>query len=538
MSDRALAIALGEEEPDEPWPTPSPLSPDAGLDPFPADALPDWMGRWVTDTATATQVPTDMTAGLCLAVVAAATSGRLMVVPRRESSWSEPTCLFVVVAMTPGSRKSEVVKAATAPLAVFERDQIQAAGPTIREAESRQRIAASVAKDAETKASKAKSVGEREKLTQEALKAQDEAASIEVPAMPRLFSSDATPEALGALLGEQDGRFAVISPEGELFPLLLGRYNKGGKPNFETALKGHAGEMLRVDRKSGEPVCVDSTVLTLGLTVQPDVVRSLAGETEARGRGLLARMMWVIPDDVIGYRDSDVKVSAEAAQAAWVANVGRIAGRFWPLETPETLHFNAEAEEAVTGLLAEVEPRLRRHVGDLAHIRDWAAKWVGLCVRLAGILHAADGTGSTVSAETFANATRIGRWALGHALRAFDALGADPAIEDARHLLGVIERRQLSEWSVKELFDIVPRGQFAKVDDLRTGVEILEAHGWVRAMPAPEAKKRGRPRSPRYESHPQVLLPHNPQNLHIHRPGGDSAGSADSAARSGGDASA
>lgn len=76
------------------------------------------------------------------------------------------------------------------------------------------------------------------------------AEEITVPVLPRLVADDVTPEAVASLLAEQGGRLAVLSAEGGILATLAGRYS--GAPNLEVFLKGHAGDLLRVDRK-GRP---------------------------------------------------------------------------------------------------------------------------------------------------------------------------------------------------------------------------------------------------------------------------------------------
>ena len=112
-SDRAPQAAV-------PWEgEPVPLSAHRLLPPFPLDALPSWLGDMVAALADFTQTPTDLPGCLALACLATAAGGRAMVEVR--PGWHEPTNLFVVVALPPGSRKSPVFAAMTAPILAAER---------------------------------------------------------------------------------------------------------------------------------------------------------------------------------------------------------------------------------------------------------------------------------------------------------------------------------------------------------------------------------------------------------------------------------
>lgn len=125
--------------------------------------------------------------------------------------------------------------------------------------------------------------------TDAALHAEDQS----VPVLPRLVADDITTEAAASLLAEQGGRLAVLSAEGGIFSTLAGRYS-GGSPSLEVFLKGHAGDLLRVDRKGRPAEHIESPALTLGLALQPEVLRDIARIPGFRSRGLLARILYAL----------------------------------------------------------------------------------------------------------------------------------------------------------------------------------------------------------------------------------------------------
>src|ERR1700730_11524107 len=109
--------------------------------------------------------------------------------------------------------------------------------------------------------------------------------------MPRSWTQDVTPEKLGTLMAENGGRVGGISDEGGIFDILAGPDSKTAAPNLDLFLQGHSGSPVRVDRGSRESVIIESPALTLVLTPQPDVLRSLSEHRAFRGRGLLARFL-------------------------------------------------------------------------------------------------------------------------------------------------------------------------------------------------------------------------------------------------------
>jgi replicative DNA helicase len=262
------------------WEPPAPFGVAGEVPAFPVEVLPGWLGEYVAAVATATQTPPDLAGMLALAVLATVAAGAVEVEPR--PGWREPLCLFVAVGMDAGARKSAVFTALTRPVADFERDQAAAALPGITETATLRRIADQAAAAAEAAAGKAPA-SQQEEARAEAIARAAEAAALVVPPLPRWLVDDATPEALAGLLAVY-GRIALLSPEGDVFDQMAGRYSQAG-PNLGVYLKGHAGDLLKVDRRGRPPEYVERPCLTIGLALQPEVLRGLAGRPGFGGRG-------------------------------------------------------------------------------------------------------------------------------------------------------------------------------------------------------------------------------------------------------------
>ena len=231
------------------WSPPIPLGAVGTLPAFPVEALPSWLGDHAAAVATATQTPPDLAGMLALAVLATVAAGAVEVQPR--PGWQEPLCLFIAVGMDAGARKSGVFTAMTRPLTDYERQQATAALPGITETATLRRIAEQAAAHAEATASKAPA-DQAEQRQAEAVARAAEAANMVVPPLPRWLVDDATPEALAGLLATY-GRIALLSPEGDVFDQMAGRYNQNAGPNLGVYLKGHAGDLLKVDRRGRPP---------------------------------------------------------------------------------------------------------------------------------------------------------------------------------------------------------------------------------------------------------------------------------------------
>ncbi|GAA0717919.1 DUF3987 domain-containing protein [Dactylosporangium roseum] len=488
------------------WPTLIPIGTGRHLPAFPAEVLPDWVAEMVYAVAEFTQTPLDLPGSIALAALSTAAGGRAEVEVR--GSWREPTNLFTVVVLPPGSRKSAVFSAMTGPLLGAERALVERTKPVIVEAELAARVAGKAADRAANAAANA-DVSGRDTLLAEATAAAMQADAVTVPVLPQLVADDVTSEAAASLLAAQGGRLAVLSPEGGIFATIAGRYS--GTPNLEVFLKGHAGDMMRIGRQSRDAEHVEKPALTLGLAVQPDVLRDIAGMPGFRGLGLLARILFSLPENTVGRR----KVGADPIPAdvatTYAENLTALVLSLAEWTDPAVLPLTAEANQRVLDIERTVEPRLAPG-GAWGHIVDWGSKYTGAVVRLAGLIHLAehlrDGWGKPISADTIDRAALLGDYFAAHALAAFDDMGADPATRNARTVLAWIERTGSTAFTKRELFRAVKTAQLATVADLDSALDVLDAHGYLRLLEPPaRTAKGGRPPSPSYLVHPEVHRP-------------------------------
>lgn len=450
-----------------------------------------------------TQTPPDLAGSVALAALSAAAGGRARVQIR--PAWVEPVNLFTVVAMPPGSRKSAVFAAMTAPLLAAEQKLAECAAPLIVEAELARRTAQ---KDAERHANGAANTGSPEVRAEALGMAADAALAAEqltVPVRPRLVADDVTAEAAGSLLAEQGGRLAVLSAEGGIFTTIAGRYSNA--PNLEVFLKGHAGDLLRVDRVGRPAEHIADPALTLGLAVQPEVLRDIARMPGFRGRGLLARILYAVPANTVGHRRVGAPAVPDTVDRAYQGTLCGLALSLADLSEPALLALSTEADQLMLHLEAELEPRLADGA-ELGHLADWASKLNGAIARLAGLLHLADnlrtGWNQPISTDTVDAAARLGHYYLAHALAVFDLMHADPVVEGAHTILGWITRTRSERFTRRQLFTGISRARFRKATDLDQPLQLLEQHGYLRRGPTPPPTG-GRPAAPSYDVNPHAI---------------------------------
>ncbi|MGI8549608.1 MAG: DUF3987 domain-containing protein [Dehalococcoidia bacterium] len=502
------------------WEAPIPFN-DVELPSFPVDCLPSWQARFIDALARATQTPCDLAAMLVLGATAAAVARRVELLV--QPGWTEPLNIYTVTALPSGNRKSAVLAAVIAPLEAFEEEEVRDSEALIRAAQTRHTIAEQALRRAQAEAAKASSA-EREGLQQEAEELAQQLLHCKIPARPRLLADDATPERLASLLAEQGGRMAVISPEGDVFDLMAGRYSSTASANFGVYLKGHAGDPLRIDRVGRASEYVKRPALTLAISPQPSIIEGLAGKAEFRERGLLARFWYSLPESLVGRRQTAAPPVPRPIQQAYEVGMGRLLrvppgqdlfGRpdVWPL------HLEPSALARLLEFSAWLEPQLAEF-GALGALPDWGSKLSGAVARCAGLLHLAEMAQqqprpweTPIARATLERAIRIGEYLIPHAGAAFASMGADPRVNDARYLLRWLQQRYRTDdasgdstnaiiLSKRECFEGT-KSHFKRVELMDPGLQLLIRHGYLRELVNEERSGNGRPPSPRYELNPQ-----------------------------------
>lgn len=457
---------------------------------FPTSLIPvPWLRDMVDATAAATETPVELGLMLGLAVVATSVQKKYVVEP--TPGYCEPLSIWAAVLLDSGLRKSAVHKATTAPLLDFERHHAAMLAPEVARIESALRLAEERIKHLRQKAAKADGA-DRDSLQHELFEA--ESSLPEVPKSLRLWVQDVTPERLGQLMADYGESMALLSDEGGIFEILAGRYSQG-IPNTDLFLKAHSGTPFRVDRGSRPSVYMEAPALTLALSPQPAILSGLAKIPGFRGKGLLARFLFVLPQSSLGYRTLDTRPVSLEVRGAYHQGIDQLL-QLLPQEDgqPHHLHFSDETFYEWKAFQRHVEDELRAG-GTFEHIRDWAGKLPGAVARLAGILHCADHAGGDPRAHLIALPTMEAALALGallerHALVAFSAMDVDSSLGAAQKVWGWVLRQRQETFSQRECFHAL-QGSFHNMASIRPAFEILVERSYL--FPLQADKRVGRP---------------------------------------------
>ena len=486
------------EEISSKWEEPIPFG-KYELEPFPIEALPKDLGAYVEAVAESTQTPVDMAGTAALAVTAMCCQGKYVI--QGKADWSEPLNLYTNVIAQPSERKSAVEHHIVRPADDFEVQYNQRNAARVESSKMQKHILERRQKAIEDKVAKGQAEpGEMDKIAQEI-------ADFEEEKPLHLYVDDITTEKLVSVMAGNHGRAALISSEGGIFDTLAGIYTKN--VNIDVMLKAYSGDTIRVDRIGRESESIMNPTLTILLMTQPKVVSDVLGNPTFRGRGLTARFLYCLPDSSVGERRFQSRPIPEETYRRYEQRIINMLEDEYP-PRPEVITLSQEASRLLTDFAEEIEPKLKT---DYAEISDWAGKLVGNTLRIAGLLCRAgvyrapeflnENEPLTVSGSTMADAIRLGRYYLSHALAVHDAIPQSSMYRQAEKILHMIQERKLTEFSRRDAMRFCQT--FKRVDEIQPVLDFLEDMGYVTSVDAGQAYAKGRPPLPRYVVNPSVL---------------------------------
>ena len=507
--DPALLEQLaGGERSDSDWPEPQPIPPRGDIGeaaPFPLALLPPALQAAVREVARFNKIPQASPALVGIGTLAAAIGKRALVV-EREGLVHHPA-LFLVGIAGSGERKSPAFRAMMQPL-----EQWAMSAEPEWEVTARRARARNAAVDSEI--AKLKRRKEADLLETARQIEQLEAERLVVPPAPRLFTTDCTEERVFQMLHERHGAFAVLSGEGRpVLDAILGKYSGDGRTGDAVYLAGISGDTISRDRVGGgdggpEERVIRRPCLNVCVMVQPDKYLEVATHPALRASGALARIWPAWLPSMVG------------RQHERLGEPGLQAGRLAPYSTlvldvlghlpdqdrhgrplPHQARLSQKATAARIDLHNELQDRMADS-GDLADVRDIAAKTVSQICKLALVLHISAEPGvlrrpdSEIDAGVWAAAHCVGLWFLEEAVRVQRAAAEDPLVEMARRTLAWLRRRKEATVTTRTLSLYGPRPR-PDAKAATAALELLEDLGWLWAETMPRRRK------PQYRLHPK-----------------------------------
>jgi len=479
---------------------------DQSLPAMPNDIITGWLGDIIEAIMQYTETPRELPTLMALAAISTCCQKKFTVSP--ELGYQEPINIWSLPVLESANRKSSVIKILTQPLIDWEYKQAKKLTPEIKKLISRRKTAEKKIELLRKQAVQSKGL-DYDDLQNKIENLESNLPTI--PIIPRLWAQDITPENLGIKMAENGGKIAILSAEGGIFDIMAGRYSNN-MPNIDIFLQSHAGDAIRVDRNSREPLFIDNPTLTIGLSPQPSVLRSLATKKEFRGRGLLARFLYAIPQSNLGNRKLNNLPIPEKVEKQYKEKINwlidfKCIKNAEGQEQPFILQFNTAAYKEWKDFQKMIEQELKDS-GQFGHIKDWAGKLPGAAARLAGLLHCANHAGDNnailhpISLATTKQALSLAAILVKHALAAFDLIGSNPDLEKACKIWHWIENKRNKTFTARDCFNDL-RGSFKKMIEVNCAIHILQERYYVFLQSQKNTGKKGRP-----PSHSYLVNPH------------------------------
>lgn len=457
------------------------------------ERLPDEIKPYIEAVAESLQVPVDMIASFVLVVLSVCIQGKWFI--NIKPDWTESLNLYLVVVGRPSERKSPALKETTKPIFKYMDEENERRKPEIAEYELKKKIINGQLKAIQEALSKKNS---KAKYTiQDALDCQKELDDLKEVRLLRLIVDDVTPEALVRAMKDNDETIGIISAEGGIFGMMAGRYSNN--TNIDIFLKGYSGEYYSSIRVGSGGLDLKHPYLTIGLAVQPQVIADIMDNKDFRGRGLLARFLYSVPNTRVGERTYRTKAVSPFVRAEYERLCEELLKTDAdPDFAQRIIKLSPEADKLAEEYYQWIEHQL---TNELEEIEDWAGKLHGNTMRIAGILHIVkhykDGSvRHPVSTDTMEAAIKIGKYYLEHSKAAFDIMGLSdpPDVQDAKYIISRLEIKtqntQITQITKRDLYQLC-RGRFNLVEEMEPGLQCLIDHGYIAIVPD-EKKGPGR----------------------------------------------
>ena len=360
-----------------------------------------------------------------------------------------------------------------APLAEFEKEQAYLLEPEIKRQRSERKSYEKIIENLRNKGAKEEDQIKQKQLIREIT--EREAALIEPQPLLCLFVTDITPEELASKMYEQKNYLGIFSDESGIIEVLSGLYSNG-TANIDILLKGIDGGDVKVRRKDKSFNL--NPLLTIVLTVQPSIIHKMSDKKTYTGNGCLERFLYVLPKSKLGYRNHNNPPVPKYLLESYHKTIRRLLDnatkQYEQTKQKITLTLSEVALKDWQAFRCEVERQLRPD-GDFYILQGWAGKISGFALRIAGILHVAkeEQNNFSISGDAMARALEIATLLTQHAIAAYNLMGADQCLQDAKELFYWIEHYGNNSFTKSKITYEMRHRKLGKKERLTKALDIL-----------------------------------------------------------------
>ena len=424
-----LTAIVGEAEKWEP-------SPSDGPEPFPMDALPEVVRRYVEEASDSLGCDPAFVAAPLLVVLAAAIGDFCVI--KLKATWKEPSILWVAVIAPSASQKTPAINLALAPLHPINRRGFRDHEKVMQEFERDMLLYEGDLADW-------KRTGRK-----------NDDPPPEKPQRPeckRYIVSDITMEALADRLSSNPHGLLVFVDELAGWVGSFDAYRSGSNKDESAWLAIHSGSPLTVDRKTGKPTTyIERPTVSIIGGIQPGVFASLFGGKDGKQKsecGMTQRLLICEPPLKAKTWRPDAIIDTETEKAIFevVKKLVELSPSIGPdgERVPHSIDLDRDAKATWERFFNEHAHETHNSTGA---IRAHWGKLEAYAARLALVLHLAefefdDNAPTKINVRSMAAGIRVARWFGGEAQRIYaKVLGVDGEVDtEQRDLIAWIERK-------------------------------------------------------------------------------------------------
>ena len=272
---------------------------------------------------------------------------------------------------------------------------------------------------------------------------------------PDMVMEDTTPESIAYDLAHKWASIGILTSEAGTVFGGHGMKADNIAKNLATLNKAWESGTMKISRRSTDSFTVTGARVSMGLAVQPAIIRQYHEQNgeSARGSGFFARFLLAHPESTIGTRFITVEEAREGVASAPQLNLFHAKlhnlleqqyanGKGGKFENLLALQLSADALTHWVKYYNDLEAEMQAG-GDMEEARDIASKSADNAARLAGLFHLFGGGDvlDHISGETMHAACKLASWYLYEARRFFSEV-ALPTEE--------LEVIKLDEWIITQ----------------------------------------------------------------------------------------
>lgn len=496
---KRIAMSVSRYEEGIKWTAPNPLIP-LNLQEFPVDVFPLSTRQYIESVAETKQVPIEMPACVAFVSYALAMAGKIQV--QAKDDFVENCNLYMMISAETGARKSAVFSEMMHPIEEYQTRESKARKTTIVQYKRKVEMIESRIDRLNTDYARNKKGVTKEEIEREISKLEVEKSELKKVNELTLYTQDITPEVVGILLQDNEERLGILSSEGDLVDVWKGRYDSNG--DISLYLKGYTGDAIKVHRVKRAPIILENPLLTILIMAQPIVIEKTLSNEQYNLRGLTGRFLYCLAKDLVGSRKYTDKIIPDALRSKYYNKIKRLLS----YKDKTVVGLTHKAKELFIDMSISCEKSL---TGRNSSIRGWANRKPGFVLRIAGILHVMEWLESgakdipeLMSVDTMEKAIKVVDYFTEHSRAAFEHMGHNQAIADAKIILRKITQTGRKELSHNQIYNLC-RGQsrFREAKSIDKGLQVLCENGYLKRRPAKNIGP-GRPRGDRYLLNPNV----------------------------------